>query len=163
MFMDVIALASLYTVRIFIGAAVINVHLTVWLIAFSMFLFLSLALVKRVSELKALTEVNKRHATGRDYRVEDEQLLLSMGVSSAFIAVLVVILFMHSINNSQTYSNPDTVWGAIPILLYWLGRMWMKTVRGEMHDDPIVFSFKDKGSLICGVAVTAVAALSIYL
>lgn len=145
---DVISLASLFTIRIIAGAMVIDVVLSFWLLAFSMFTFFSLALVKRCAELKLLSKVNKEKASGRDYQVEDYYLMQSFGVTSAFISLLLVAFYVQVAMTNEEYSTPLLLWASLPAFAYWFLRMWLKTNRGEMHDDPIVFSIKNKGSLI---------------
>lgn len=139
---DVISLASLFTIRIIAGAMVIGVILSFWLLAFSMFTFFSLALVKRCAELKLLSKVNKDKATGRDYQVDDYYLMQSFGVTSAFISLLLMAFYVQVSMAGEDYSTPVLLWATLPAFAYWFLRMWLKTNRGEMHDDPIVFSMK---------------------
>ena len=146
--MDVITLASLYTIRIFAGAAVIGVVISFWLLSFSMFIFLSLALVKRCAELVSLQQENRESVSGRDYNVTDLQVFMAFGVCSAMLAILMFCFYMNSQVLVNQYQQPEFLWVGIPALGYWLMRMWVKTQRGEMHDDPIVFTLKDKGSLL---------------
>lgn len=146
--MDVIALASLYTIRIFAGAAVINVTVSFWLLGFSMFIFLSLALVKRCAELVALKQKNQLQVSGRDYNTNDLMVFTSFGSTSSMLALLMYCFYMNSDVLANQYQEPQILWLALPCLGYWLMRMWVKTLRGEMHDDPIIFSLKDKGSVI---------------
>ena len=160
---DTIALALLYTTRIFVGALVINITPSLWLIAFSMFIFLSLALVKRCSELQTLIADEKIRTPGRDYTVPDTYILACMGVASGFISVLIVILYLNDTQSISQYRYPEILWLVCPLLLYWVGRMWIKTFRDEMHDDPIVFTIKDKGSLICISCIFAIIITSILL
>jgi len=160
---DTLSLAMLYTTRIFVGALVINIMPTIWLIAFSMFIFLSLALVKRCSELLLLDTEKKTRTPGRDYTIQDVYILASMGVASGFVSILVVVLYLNEIQRTNQYTHPELLWSVCPLLLYWIGRMWIKTFRGEMHDDPIVFSIKDKGSLTCIVSVFGIIATAILL
>lgn len=145
---DVISLASLFTIRIIAGAMVINVVLSFWLLAFSMFTFFSLALVKRCAELKLLSKVNKDKTTGRDYLVDDYHLMQSFGVTSAFISLLLMAFYVQVAMAGEDYSMPVLLWATLPAFAYWFLRMWLKTNRGEMHDDPIVFSMKNRGSLV---------------
>jgi len=161
--MDAISLSMLYTTRIFVGALVINIMPSVWLIAFSMFMFLSLALVKRCSELQTLALENKNRTPGRDYTVSDTYVLASMGVTSGFVSILVVALYLNDVESISQYSYPEVLWLVCPLLLYWIGRMWVKTFRDEMHDDPIVFTIKDKGSLLCIVSVLTIIITAILL
>ncbi len=140
---DVMVLASLYALRIIAGAAAIQVELSFWLISFSMFFFLSLALVKRYAEVRSVEDTTERGVSRRDYRVQDEPLLTSMGISSGFLSILVLALFIEHQHSLEIYSNPAVLWMLCPPLLYWILRMWIKTARDDMHDDPIVFSVRD--------------------
>lgn len=153
--MDVVCLAVLYTVRIFAGAAAIDVIVSFWLFAFSIFIFLSLALVKRCSEIQSMETDGKERAKGRDYTVEDYAVLISFGSSSAMLAVLMFCFYINNNVLTNQYQQPDVLWLIVPALCYWLMRMWIKTHRGEMHDDPIIYSLRDKGSLVtisfCGL------------
>jgi len=143
---DVIMLASLYTIRVIAGAVIISVDLSFWLLAFSMFIFLSLALVKRCSELYSLKNNSQSSTDGRDYMVADLPGLQAMGIASGYTSILVIALFINSQDVVQRYNNPQVLWILCPALLYWISRLWIKTQRGEMHDDPIVFALKDRGS-----------------
>ncbi|MBN7818454.1 UbiA family prenyltransferase [Bowmanella sp. Y57] len=157
--MDVVALALLYTIRILAGAAAINVIVSFWLFAFSIFVFLSLALVKRCSEIQSMEAEGKQRANGRDYEINDYAVLESFGTSSAMLAVLMFCFYINNNVLTNQYQQPNILWLIVPALCYWLMRMWIKTHRGEMHDDPIVFSLKDKGSLVtigfCGLIAIA--------
>lgn len=156
---DVIMLAILYTIRVIAGAAVISIIPSFWLLAFSMFIFISLALVKRCSELYTLIEMDQDYTDGRDYGTGDLPILQSMGLASGFTSVLVIALFINSPEIMVRYSHPQALWLLCPALLYWISRIWLKTQRGEMHDDPIVFSLKDRGSqVIVGVMLLIVLA-----
>jgi 4-hydroxybenzoate polyprenyltransferase len=151
---DCLTLATLYTMRIIAGAAAISVSLSFWLLAFSIFIFLSLALVKRYAELLVQYQEGKNSAHGRGYLVTDAPLLQVFGVSSGYISTLVIALYLRSENVISMYAQPLAIWLLIPILLFWISWVWLKSSRGEMHDDPIVFAAKDKSSLIVA-AITA--------
>jgi 4-hydroxybenzoate polyprenyltransferase len=153
---DCLTLATLYTVRIIAGAAAVSVTLSFWLLAFSVFIFLSLALVKRYAELKIQIQEGNSSAHGRGYIVSDAPLLQTLGVSSGYISALVIALFVQSENVISLYAQPLAIWLVFPILLFWVSWVWLKAERGEMHDDPIIFAAKDKASL-------AVAALTIVV
>lgn len=156
--MDVIALALLYTYRVLAGGVAIGVALSPWLLAFSVFTFLSLALVKRCSELVSLQQAGKAATRGRDYRVDDLVVLWPLGVGAGLCAALVYGLYLGSPEAGSNYGASPLMWLVGVGLIYWLARMWIKTARGEMHDDPIVFALKDRGSL---VAVSAMAAVPV--
>lgn len=150
---DVIMLSILYTLRILAGSVAINIATSSWLLAFSMFVFLSLALVKRCSELVSLELDGKAAAHGRDYKVRDLVVLWPLGVASALSAVVVFGLFISAPDTQSRYSTPALLWLVAIGLVYWLGRLWIKTARGEMHDDPIIFAIRDKVSKITVVAM----------
>ena len=147
--LDVILLAGLYTLRIIAGAFATGIQLSFWLLAFSMFIFLSLALVKRVAEL---VEVRKREATthasegklrGREYATEDIDVLQSLGSSSGYLAVLVLALYINSEEVFTLYRGPEFLWLIAPLLLLWVTRLWVVTARGYMDEDPIFYAVKD--------------------
>lgn len=144
MLVDVFVLALLYTVRIIAGIAAVNSDYSPWLISFSIFLFLSLAFVKRYSELDVLKKENKISTVGRGYHVDDLHQLGIFGTVSGYISVLVLALYLNSNQALILYRYSGFLWFICLILLYWVSRIWMMTTRGEMHDDPIVFALKDK-------------------
>ncbi|HLD65715.1 MAG TPA: UbiA family prenyltransferase [Pseudomonas sp.] len=151
MAVDVIVLAMLYTVRIIAGAAAFGLALTFWVLAFSMFMFLSLALVKRYAELlEAKRKGNSEKIRGRGYYPEDLGMIASLGASSGYLAVMVLALYIHDQATTMLYSQPQIIWLACPLLLFWITRIWMLTHRGHMHDDPVVFAFRDRISLTVG-------------
>jgi 4-hydroxybenzoate polyprenyltransferase len=149
---DVLALASLYTSRIIVGAVAAGVVPSVWLLSLSMFMFFSLALVKRCTELMLVDASEKgsglhgRDMRGRDYALADADTLRAMGIASSTTAVLVLALYIDTSQAAHQYANPLWLWPTCPILWYWMCRMWIKTTRGQMHDDPIVYSLTDRGS-----------------
>ncbi len=157
--LDCMVLAMLYTLRIIAGAAAAGLAMTFWLLAFSVFLFLSLAFVKRYAELEVqlLSGTEKIH--GRGYRTSDISLIQTLGVTSGYAAALVLALYINSEAVVKLYQAPQYIWGAIPILLFWISWMWMQAHRGNMHDDPLVFAVKDKTSLLCGLVFAAVVVL----
>jgi 4-hydroxybenzoate polyprenyltransferase/phosphoserine phosphatase len=157
---DVLMLSLLYTFRILTGSVAVRIPTSSWLLAFSVFLFLSLALVKRCAELVSLNQVDGNATKGRDYRVTDLIVLWPMGVGSALSAVVVFGLFISSPETYEHYGSPQLLWLVAIGLIYWLGRLWIKTSRGEMHDDPVVYVFKDGGSrtIIFGIIVVMLIA-----
>lgn len=151
MVIDVMALASLYTLRIIAGAAALAIPLTFWMLAFSMFMFLSLALVKRYAELRqARVKGDTDKARGRGYYPSDLEMLASLGGASGYVAVMVLALYINDLSATALYRHPEIIWLACPLLLLWITRVWMLTHRGQMHDDPIVFAISDRTSLIIG-------------
>jgi 4-hydroxybenzoate polyprenyltransferase len=150
---DVVTLAGLYTIRIIAGAAAIEVPLSFWLLAFSVFVFLSLAIVKRYTELVALREQNRSGTLGRGYQVDDLELLASLGGSAGYLSVLVLALYINSNEVRLLYGQPELMWPICLVMLYWISRVWVIAHRGGMNDDPIVFALKDRVSLLCGGVV----------
>jgi 4-hydroxybenzoate polyprenyltransferase/phosphoserine phosphatase len=150
---DICVLAGLYTLRILAGGVATNTPLSVWLLAFSIFFFFSLAAVKRQAELADALANNKVEAAGRGYRAPDLQLVTSMAISSGYVSVLVMALYANSPNVTQLYNHPSALWGVCLVLFYWISRMVMVTHRRRMHDDPVVFAAKDRVSQICLVLI----------
>ncbi|WP_407278726.1 UbiA family prenyltransferase [Aromatoleum evansii] len=151
MAIDVIALALLYTTRIIAGAAAFGLGLTFWLLAFSMFMFLSLALVKRYAELRdARRKGHSEKTRGRGYYPDDIEMVSSLGAASGYLAVMVLALYIHDPATMVLYAQPQLIWLACPLLLFWITRVWMLTHRGQMHDDPVVFATRDRVSLVVG-------------
>jgi 4-hydroxybenzoate polyprenyltransferase len=144
--LDALLLAGLYTIRIIGGMAATQIGLSFWLLTFSIFLFFSLALIKRYSELLALKKRGQLTTHGRGYHVEDLVMLMGFGVACGFMAVLVSALYINSDKVKVLYHHPAFLWLVSPILLYWISRIWLIAHRGGMHDDPVVFAAKDKGS-----------------
>jgi len=157
---DVLTLSLLYTLRIIAGSVAIGIPASSWLLAFSAFIFLSLALVKRCAELVSLEQSGQEEAPGRDYRVGDLAVLWPLGVGAALSAVVVFGLFISAEETRGRYATPELLWLVALGLVYWLARLWIKTSRGRMDDDPLVYAIKDSGSLMAVsfmIAVTLVA------
>jgi 4-hydroxybenzoate polyprenyltransferase len=161
MMLDVVVLATLYTTRILAGIAAIHTNPSFWLLAFSMFIFLSLAMVKRYTELLSLQASGKVKASGRGYDVDDIPLIQSMGSSSGYLAVLVLALYIDSTASMSLYRHPHYLWMLCPLLLYWISRTWAIAHRGVMHDDPVVFAVMDRTSQILGVIAAIIVAAAI--
>ncbi|QWT18700.1 UbiA family prenyltransferase [Bacillus sp. NP157] len=161
MMLDVVVLATLYTTRILAGTAAIHSKPSFWLLAFSMFIFLSLAMVKRYVELLALQASGKVKASGRGYDVEDIPLVQSLGASSGYLAVLVLALYVDSTASMKLYEHPHYLWMLCPLLLYWISRTWAIAHRGVMHDDPVVFAVMDRTSRIIGLIAAVIVGLAV--
>ena len=159
MLLDVCTLAGLYTVRIVAGGVAAGVPLSVWLLAFSVFFFFSLAAVKRQAELADGAARGRGDAAGRAYVVEDLSLVTTMALSSGYVSVLVMALYVNSVEALELYGRPALLWGICAVLLYWISRMVMVTHRGGMHDDPIVYAVRDPGSRVCLLLVALCALL----
>ncbi len=148
---DVVLLACLYGIRVVAGGVAVAVPLSVWLVAFSLFLFFSLALVKRCTELIDHVGKGAGDPPGRGYRQEDLPILESMATASGYISVLVLALYINNPVVGHLYTVPELLWPICAILLYWISRILVLTHRGEMHDDPVIFAVTDRISLISGV------------
>ncbi len=148
---DVFFLAGLYLARIFAGQLATGIPVSEWLLAFSMFLFLGLAMAKRHSELRvSKSDVNLGH-NGRGYRSEDSAPLFALGVASSYLSVLVLALYIQSDSVTLLYSKPETLWFACPVLMFWLSRLWLFSHRGAVEHDPILYAFRDPASYIAGL------------
>ena len=158
---DAVALAGLYTLRIIAGAGAVSVALSFWLLLFSVFLFLSLAFVKRYAELDALRRQQRLQALGRGYRVEDLAVLQSFGTAAGYLSVLVLALYINSPDIEPLYHRPKAIWTLCVLLLYWISRVWMTAHRGGMHDDPVVYALKDRVSLGLGLLAAITIAVAI--
>jgi 4-hydroxybenzoate polyprenyltransferase len=157
---DVFMLATLYTIRLFGGGEASGYPVSLWLLGFSSFLFLSLAIVKRVAELMALPTDKKGKPAGRGYKAGDMEILRLMGVASSFTSCLVLALYVQSDLALGLNKLDQAYWGIVPLMLFWQCRIWLATARGKMHDDPIVYAAKDPTSWVIGGAVFAIAAIS---
>jgi len=157
---DVLLLASLYTIRIIAGAAAVQVPLTIWLLAFSMFFFLSLAFIKRYSELIVVADAGGEDLKGRGYHVSDLRIIETVGPASGYISVLVFCNYLDTPLVRTLYVNPELLWLIAPLLLYWITRVWFIARRKMMHDDPILFAIRDRVSILTGLlaAIIVIAA-----
>ncbi len=156
---DIVVLAGLYTIRIVAGTFAVSVPLSFWLLMFSVFLFFSLALVKRYTELQVMQRQGSLGAAGRGYRLDDLAVLESLGTSAGFLSVLVLALYINSPAVEALYRQPQIMWMLCLLMLYWISRVWMSAHRGAVHDDPVLFALKDRASLIVGI----LCAITIYL
>lgn len=148
--LDCITLALLYTLRIIAGSAAAQLPFSFWLLAFSVFLFLSLAFVKRFAELQEQSLKEAKIIHGRGYSTADTPLIQILGVTSGYAAVIVLALYLNSDAIIRLYRAPEIVWAAVPVMLFWVSWVWMQAHRGQMHDDPVIFALKDRASLMAG-------------
>jgi 4-hydroxybenzoate polyprenyltransferase/phosphoserine phosphatase len=153
MIVDVLALASLFTYRVVAGGIAVDVELSPWLLAFSIFFFTSLAFVKRYSELIQLRGDPMGSLRGRNYVPADIPIITSAGPAAGLLAVLVFALYINSPATMVYYSSPKVLWGICLVLVYWLMRIWFLAARDQMHDDPVLFAVKDPVSLMAGALV----------
>ena len=158
---DVLVLSGLYTLRLFAGSAATETHISHWLAGFSVFLFFSLAIVKRFAELQNLRSSGSPPHNGRGYLVADTEQLRSFGTASAFAAVMVFALYISSNDIVVLYRRPQLLWLIMPLMILWLCRIWLLASRGELDEDPLVFALTDRMSLAIGIAIAAIALLAI--
>lgn len=158
---DTVALAGLYTLRVIAGAEAVSVALSFWLLLFSVFMFLSLAFVKRYAELESLRRQQRLQAIGRGYHVEDLSVLQSLGTAAGYLSVLVLALYINSPDIQSLYHRPKVIWMLCVLVLYWISRIWMTAQRGRMHDDPVVYALKDRVSLLLGLVAAITIAIAI--
>lgn len=151
--LDVVLLGALYTSRVVAGAAVVQVPLSRWFLAFAVFLFSSLAIVKRVAESFGAASRQEQRLGGRGWEVGDLPVLLGFGVACSVASALVYCLYITSDEVARLYGSPDVLWLGLPILLYWLGRVWLLANRGLMHEDPLLFALRDRVSWVVVVAM----------
>ncbi len=156
---DVIVLSALYTLRILAGSAATNVPISPWLAGFCIFFFLSLAMVKRFSELANLRARGAAPANGRGYLISDIEQMRSFGTSSAYASVVVFTLYINNPDVSRLYLHPQRLWLLAPILILWLSRVWLLASRGQLNEDPVIFALTDRRSMLLGL----VAALVVWI
>jgi len=162
---DVLMLALLYTLRIVAGGAANGIKVSLWLLGFSVFIFLSLALIKRCAELVSMGQAGTETSKGRDYRVSDLVILWPLGTGAGLCAVVVFALFASAPEVAARYATPALLWLVAVGLIYWLARLWIKTARGEMDDDPVIYAIRDRGSRIsiAAMLVTVLAARFVHI
>lgn len=153
---DVFVLAGLYTVRILAGAAAAAVVVSHWLLAFSLFAFLSLAFAKRFVEVSGAAARAQADVAGRGYRAHDGAMIGVLGAAAGYLSVLVFALYITSREVVVLYRSPAILWFAVPLLLYWISRVWLLAHRGELHEDPVVFALNDAQSYVVGAAMLGV-------
>jgi 4-hydroxybenzoate polyprenyltransferase len=154
---DVVILSSLYTIRMLAGAAATRTLISPWLAAFSVFLFLSLAMVKRFSELQNLHARGVNPTNGRGYLLSDTEQLRSFGTSSAYASIVIFALYINGHDVAALYHHPSRMWLITPLLILWISRVWLLASRGELDEDPVVFALTDRMSLLLGLGVLLVA------
>ncbi len=157
---DVLILSGLYTLRLLAGSAATSTPISHWLAGFSVFLFLSLGIVKRFSELENLRANSMQPSNGRGYFLHDIEQLRTFGTSSAYAAVVIFAIYISGRDVTKLYKNPGYLWMVVPLMLLWLNRVWLLASRGELDEDPVVFAITDRMSLLIGVAVGVVVFLA---
>ena len=156
MLVDVFCLAGLYTLRMLAGGAAIDIEISTWLMAFSMFLFLSLAFLKRYIEISERGGQGNSWLPGRGYQALDLDMIRSVGPASGYISVLVICLYLNDPQSMLLYRHPRWLWMLCPVMLYWITRVWLLAQRQQMHFDPVVFALRDAKSLAVGFIVVVI-------
>jgi 4-hydroxybenzoate polyprenyltransferase len=159
--MDVLTLSGLYTLRLIAGSAASGARISHWLGGYSVFLFFSLAIVKRFAELENLRASGKLPKNGRGYLLDDLEQLRSFGTASAFSAVVIFIIYISGSEVSKLYHKPEVLWLIMPLMILWLCRVWLLASRGKLHEDPVVFALTDAMSLVIGAAIACVVLLAL--
>ena len=157
---DVILLSGLYTLRMLAGGAATSVAFSPWLAALSVFLFLSLAMVKRFSELQNIRSSGNALSNGRGYLLGDIEQLRSFGTASAYASVVVFALYINGNDVTGLYRHPTRMWLMTPLMILWLSRVWLLASRGELDEDPVIFAVTDRMSLLIGAAIALIAVLA---
>lgn len=158
--LDVLALSGLYTVRLLAGGAATSTPISHWLSGFSIFLFLSLAIVKRFAELQSTLQDGLTPKNGRGYQLSDIEQMRSFGTASAFASVVVFANYISGFDVIALYHQPRLLWLIMPLLILWLCRVWLLASRGDLNEDPVVFALTDRMSLLIGAAVAVIALLA---
>ncbi len=154
---DVIVLSGLYTIRMVAGSAATYTPISPWLAAFSIFFFLSLAMVKRFSELRNLQERGAHPTNARGYLVSDIEQVRSFGTSSAYASIVIFALYINGHDVAALYHHPGRMWLITPFMILWVSRVWLLASRGELHEDPVVFALTDRMSMLLGLTVALIA------
>jgi len=162
LFVDVLMLAGLFTHRVLSGAVAADVRISPWLLAFCLFFFLSLALLKRYTELLAIEDSGGRGNIRRAYQEMDIRLDENMGIAAGYMAVLVLCLFVSSDDVSMLYPNPDLLWLVMPLFLYWISRMWFLGRHKVLLDDPVLFAATDRVSWFTGGLIAMVGTFAAW-
>ncbi len=158
---DVVLLSGLYTLRLLAGAAATGIPISPWLAGFSIFLFLSLAMVKRFSELQNLRAAGQVPSNGRGYLLSDTEQLRAFGTSSAYASVVVFSLYISGRDVTGLYAHPQRMWLITPIMILWISRVWLLASRGELDEDPVIFALTDRMSMLLGLAAVCAILLAI--
>jgi 4-hydroxybenzoate polyprenyltransferase/phosphoserine phosphatase len=160
--LDVFVLAVFYTLRILFGASATSIPLSVWTLAYAMFTFISLALMKRLGELRLRQSQGLTELSGRAYRDVDLTPIVSLAAASSLVAVLVMVLYINSPEAEQLYRHPQILWLDCPVMAFWFSRLLALANRGDMHDDPVRFAITDKVSVVVAAMIVLIGIATIY-
>ncbi len=158
---DVVLLSGLYTLRLLAGAAATAIPISPWLAGFSIFLFLSLAFVKRFAELQNIRAAGQIPSNGRGYLLSDTEQMRAFGTASAYASVVVFSLYISGRDVTDLYAHPQRMWLITPIMILWISRVWLLASRGELDEDPVIFAVTDRMSLLLGCIAVFVVFLAI--
>lgn len=158
---DVLLLSGLYTLRLQAGSVATATPISHWLLGFSIFLFLSLAIAKRFAELENLRASGQQPRNGRSYLVADLEQMRVFGTSSAFAAFVIFAIYISGSDVMMLYHHPHRLWLIMPLMILWLCRVWLLASRGELNEDPVVFALVDRVSQLIGLAVAVTAAFAL--
>lgn len=142
--LDIFCLASFYVIRVFLGATVIQIPISEWLIAFSLFFFLSLAFVKRIAELQQINYQGFKKIPGRDYQVQDKNILTILGVACSYVSVLILALYVHSDEATSHYIHNDFLWIIVVAILFMTNRIWFQLGRKKIKSDILAYIYQDR-------------------
>ncbi len=159
---DVFMLAGLYTIRIVAGGVATGIGVSLWLFAFSGFVFLALAIVKRVAEFHTISNQGDSDKV-RGYHISDQSMLTNIGVASTFASGVVLSLYLESTDVNLIYNRPEILWGLVPLMIFWQCRLWLVVGRGRMHSDPIIYATRDWVSYCVGFALLALIVMAHYI
>ncbi len=162
-YIDLLILSALYTLRIISGGLIIDISVSIWLLSFSIFFFMSLASVKRQIELLNLKKLDKQEISGRGYTLKDEKIINKISIISGSMSILVLILYINSPQVLKLYSTPNILWGMCLIMTFWIARIIIISNKGKIEDDPIIYAINDKISYICLLFILCVIWLGITL
>jgi 4-hydroxybenzoate polyprenyltransferase len=158
---DVVLLSVLYTLRVVAGGMAAEVEVSEWMMSFSLFIFTSLAFAKRYSELVRLSGIADNDLnSGRGYHPNDLQMLGTMGPACGCLSVLVLALYLNSDQVKLLYANPSGLWLLCPLMLYWIGRLWIVAGRGDLPDDPVAYTASDRLSWVIALCAALLLLLA---
>lgn len=158
---DVMVLSSMYGVRLYAGGVATGVELSAWLMAFSMFLFLSLAFAKRYAEVRRVSDGGQEMVVRRGYSSTDKDLLAALGISAGYVSVLVLALYMNSDQMRSLYGESHVLWLTCPLALLWITRLWFVAHRGQLNEDPVLFALRDRLSVVIGIVAAALFVIAL--
>ncbi len=159
--LDIITLSGFFTLRIYGGSQATDISISLWLLAFSVFFFFSLAAVKRQAEIVNTLKIKKLNIIGRSYNVNDIKLITIVGLISGYISIIILTFYIKSNEVTKLYSNPNFLLGCCVVLFYWISRIVYVTNKGFMHYDPIIYAFTDKQSYVCLILILLLVTVSI--